>query len=1101
MKNIVDLYNKNINSTSSDDKNIELEVTYHLIKSVSVYKEIYKKLKDLSKEVTINQYIDIYYDNDMRVSKSFVNGVNTNTDVTIKKKSLASPYKFNNSIDKILNYKIKLNEEIVNNKKISAKIKFIRMKLRITFLLSEYDNFRIDLDLIKNIEANEKHLVEIKNMAFKKYKIDNISEEINYSLFDEMVLETEFINAYYNESNPLTTDSINNSIKLIKSLFNNSIGQYQSYIYKIAKKLINNVLYLENFKEKFGLKKLLNNVIELTADAYYKNVIPEIHNYYVTDKIDGLRCICYIEEMDSMINIKLITNKLFQIREYNDNIIKLKDNKGYQHKKITVLDCEIIFNDDIKLENMNHNIYEISQSDFYLYIFDVISYENNKIAYTPFENRILYLNQGYEKIKMLTHCNAKEYIKLSREDYKQELDEFYKKKLSHTRYEIDGLIFVPTSNVSKSNSSKFKINNNYQNMVGYKWKPIEHMTIDFFVCKLPSNLYNNIPYNNIKLKQNQQIYILFNGISKSDYDKFKLSFMVDYKKIVDEKYMNGNLFPIQFTTSDNIYNYIYYGEETDLHNRICELDYDISTRKWKFKKIRTDRDIELNRGNYFGNYYTISESIWNNINNPLTFQMLISDNTGYFMNDNNEFYKAQRAYNSFVKTYVLESIISEKLTDKNDTNFIIDLAAGKGQDVARLSNLGFKTGLFIDNDKNALSELLNRKHNLRTQNNNHIKILIQNADLTVNYMETIKKLNLLDIKKDSADIIMCNFAIHYIITNEDNFNNFINLLDYYLKPNGRFIFTCFDGERIFDLLKDSDQWNSYDNNNLKYSIKKLYKSDKLANYGQKIDVLLPFSNNEYYTENLMNLQHISNIFEIAKFNTEISLSFKTLLSDFKESNEKVYNMLTESDKQFIELYQFVILKKYQSDTIVSKSNIHTLYKNVTGAKDSNHYQLQNMGNLDNLKNFTNSNRILVLVNTQIENIIDNIISMFEDNNYKNYYNHKKNKNKIVKVIGFDNETSSYQAEFLKNENYDSIILYNVKFDYNEYYNNILIKKSSIPIVLRSNKSYIIILSSDLLKCYCESGNMEPKDMKSNNYKIFKQIKKYLKENNIYYLHN
>jgi accessory colonization factor AcfC len=88
MKNIVDLYNHNINTVVSNDKNIELEVTYHLIKSVSVYKEIYKKLKDLSKEVTINQNIDIYYDNDLRLTKTFVNGINTNTDIIIKKKSL-----------------------------------------------------------------------------------------------------------------------------------------------------------------------------------------------------------------------------------------------------------------------------------------------------------------------------------------------------------------------------------------------------------------------------------------------------------------------------------------------------------------------------------------------------------------------------------------------------------------------------------------------------------------------------------------------------------------------------------------------------------------------------------------------------------------------------------------------------------------------------------------------------------------------------------------------------------------------------------------------------------------------------------------------------
>ena len=50
--------------------------------------------------------------------------------------------------------------------------------------------------------------------------------------------------------------------------------------------------------------------------------------------------------------------------------------------------------------------------------------------------------------------------------------------------------------------------------------------------------------------------------------------------------------------------------------------------------------------------------------------------------------------------------------------------------------------------------------------------------------------------------------------------NLIKLLNNYLKPGGRFIFTCFNGYKIFKLLENSNEWNSYDdNNNLKYSIK------------------------------------------------------------------------------------------------------------------------------------------------------------------------------------------------------------------------------------------------------------------------------------------
>ena len=1082
MDSFLNIYNEKLSNVKNNN-NIELEITYHILKSQNIYKEIFDKLKEFSNSIDIIENIDIYYNDNVRVTKTFKHGVNTNNDIITKKTSLLKPFRFSSNINNITNYKLKLNNEEQLKSASLGSIKFIRIKLRLSFIFQNNDKFKVDFDLIKNIDANEKHIKEIKNMLFKGYSIDNITENINYSLFDEIGLETEFMN---NKKDPITKDDIDTSIDFIKSLFSSNIGEYQKYIYKIAQKIINNSVYRENFKEKFGLKKLLNNVLEVNSESYYKNIIPNIENYYVTDKIDGQRCICVIEEYDTLVNIKLMTNKLYQIKEYSDKIVIIKDASNTTRKKTTILDCEIIFNNAKAME-----LDEISDSDIFLYIFDILSLENDKIAFEPFENRIKELENGFNKVKMLKNVNVKEYKKLTSE-YKSELKDFYEKKSLNKTYEIDGLIFIPNSNV-QNKDTKFKMNTNYSNMVGYKWKPIEHMTIDFFVCKLPKNMYTNIPYNNYKLKSNEFIYILFSGISKSDYEKFKLSYMVDYKKIINEKYMNGNMFPIQFTTSDNIYNYIYIGSENELDNRICEFGYDLNKHSWKFKKIRSDRDVELERGDYFGNYYTISEYIWNNINNPLTFDMLIGDNSSYFINDENDFYKAQRSFNSFVKTFALESIISEQLNDKNQTDFVIDLASGKGQDLARLSNLDFKSGLFIDNDKNALSELLNRKHHLKTRNNKQMQIFIKNIDLKTNYLEIIKTINELNIKKESADIIICNFAIHYIIINDDYLTNFIKLLDYYLKPNGRFIFTCFDGQRVFNLLKDTEIWNSYENNNLKFSIKKLFKSENLANNGQKIDVLLPFSNNEYYTEYLVNLDYVSNVFNQSNFTTEISLSFSTLLDEFKNRNSKVYNNLSKSDKEFINLYQYVIIKKNQSNSIISRSNINKIYKDIAGGDESNENKAISHGNLEHIKNFPNCNRILVIINTDIKNILDNIISIFEENNYKNFYKYKKNKNNIVKVVGFKNDENSYKIIFSENQNFDSVILYDKSFIYTEFFNNILIKKSSIPIILSDNNNNIIIINKELLnKIYENESNVSYDN---------ENIQSYIKLNDIFYIHN
>jgi SAM-dependent methyltransferase len=1088
---ILNEYNNLSSENTNKNVNYELEITYHIHKNIDIYKDIFNKLKNLSISASIIENIDIFYNDNIRLTKSFKHSVNLNNDLTIRKKSLLKPFNFREGINNISSYKLKVNSEEVIKSKPVSEIKMIRLKLRISFILKDHPNFKVDLDLIKNIDSHEKHLKEIKNTLFKEYQVANIIENINYSLFDGMVLETEYL------TSSVSTQEVEDSISLIRSLFGEgSNNDYQKYIFKIARYIIQNKTYLENFREKSGLKKLLNNVIEINADTYFKSVIPNITEFYVTDKIDGQRCICYIEEYstesDNTINIKLITNKIYIIKEYNEKVIINKDTT----KKVTILDCEIIFNEGVKNEDI------ISENDIFLYIFDIISLENEKIAFKPFQDRLPFLGDGFNKIKMLPNVNIKEYIKLT-DNYKDELKEFYERKNNSKLYEIDGLIFTPSSKV-KTNV-KFPINTNYNNMLGYKWKNIENMTIDFFVCKLPKNLYTNIPYNKIKLEKNQNIYILFSGISKNDYHKLNMTYMIDYKKIVQEKFTNGSLFPIQFSTSDAPYNYIYLDTNDELHERVCEFNYDTKEKKWVFKKIRTDRDVELERGEYFGNYFKVSESIWNNINNPLTFDMLIGSNKGYFMQDDNSFYKSQRSYNSFVKTNMLENVLSSKLTDKNDTDMVIDMASGKGQDLARLVNLGFKKGLFIDNDKNALAELVNRKHNLRTIGNKTMKIHVKVIDLTNDYTSIIKSLEAFDIKKESVDIIICNFAIHYILSNEGNLINLIKLLNHYLKPNGRFLFTCFNGEKIFKLLKETNEWNSYENNNLKYSIKKLYKSESLSNFGQKIDVLLPFSKDTYYTEYLVNLEHVTNIFNSNNFTTEVSLPFDSLLDEFREQNYKEFENLSDSDKDYISLYQFVIVKKNQSNSIISKSNIKSLF-NISGIggagplafkSTSNTTSpfsggIQQKGNLDLIQNINSSNRILLLINTTIPTIIDNITDMFIENNYKNYYTHKKNKNKIIKVVGF--EDNSYKENYEANKGFDSIIIYDKSFIYTELFNNILIKKSISPVILSDeHNKKIIILNNEVLTDIFENYNVD--------LSIYENIKNYIESNSIVYIHN
>ena len=385
----------------------------------------------------------------------------------------------------------------------------------------------------------------------------------------------------------------------------------------------------------------------------------------------------------------------------------------------------------------------------------------------------------------------------------------------------------------------------------------------------------------------------------------------------------------------------------------------------------------------------------------------------------------------------IENIIADKLYDKNDTNWVIDLAAGKGQDLARLNNLNFKNGLFIDKDKNALLELVNQKFTLKSNKKNNIKIYTQNIDLLTDYKIIIKELEIFNIEPETVDIIICNFAIHYIIINDEKLLNLIKLLNNYLKPGGRFIFTCFNGYKIFKLLENSNEWNSYDdNNNLKYSIKKLYNSNNLLNTGQKIDVLLPLSNS-YYTEYLVNLDYVFDIFNENNFVSELSLSFENFLDSFKIDNNKMFNDLSNIDIEYTILYKVNIIKKKRfKNNIVIKSNIEQLFYNknsVHNIKGSYEFQTNiEFNNLNQLLNINNANSILIIINTTNDQLIKNIESIFLDINYKNKNIHKKNRNKIIKIIGFENKNQDFNEwisiyKNLNKNNYDSVIFYNISF--------------------------------------------------------------------------
>lgn len=627
------------------------------------------------------------------------------------------------------------------------------------------------------------------------------------------------------------TDSLSNlstdSFSLSPSDVSSSEDQYKLYqkiLYEIAK-------YIQpyrSFKKELTLKLISNQAIELNKHKFLLNVHNNISNYYITNKIDGIRTFLYLSKNESY--------------AVNDKCTK------------------------IDIHTSNTYILDTEKYEEIYYILDILMYDGKLICEEPFETRFGY----FSKVAHIKNIKIKPFIRLTI-DFKKQLSDL---KNTQTIYNTDGIIFTP-------------YNETYNKMKVYKYKPIDQLTIDFLIKKCDSKDEN----------RGKHKYILFCGISYTVYIKLCMKLINNYNKIfpnINTKKL-PDYFPIQFEPSDNKHIYIYYSIEDNLDNVVGEFIF--NNGEWILKKKRNDRQIDVEAGNYFGNNYKIAETIWNSYSDPLIIEN-IENSSEYFQEHNNILQKASRNFNSYVKSQIFENI--------KKSEWVIDLASGKGQDLFRYSTVNVKNVIFLEIDKMALSELLERKHifSFDKKYRNNLNILFKNVDLLDSPQININKIN--TIYSDTRiDTIICNFAFHYFVADSTSLKNICEFIAHYLRPSGRFIFTSFDGKSVFDLLaKHNGQWIVKNNDQIKYGIVQRYASNSVfENIGQKIGVLLPFSKNTFYDEYLINIDIISH--ELKKHN--IILIKKSSFSHHISSYHGI--PLDNNDKIYVGLYYYYIFEK------------------------------------------------------------------------------------------------------------------------------------------------------------------------------------------------
>lgn len=180
------------------------------------------------------------------------------------------------------------------------------------------------------------------------------------------------------------------------------------------------------------------------------------------------------------------------------------------------------------------------------------------------------------------------------------------------------------------------------------------------------------------------------------------------------------------------------------------------------------------------------------------------------------------------------------------------------------------------------------------------------------------------------DVVSCQFAVHYFFRTKEKLEGFLHNVSYNLKPNGRFIATFMDGQKVHALINKNGkvEGRKGERSDLVWAIQKQYKSfTKASPYGKLIDVFLE-NTNQFIPEFLV---HFDVLREKAReFQLEVVSDgfFEATFQDLYQkvqANDPNRNRFIDQDilalqsdpvqKQFSFLNRWVIFRKMDSAEI------------------------------------------------------------------------------------------------------------------------------------------------------------------------------------------
>jgi len=975
------VYNKLFSLFEKTKQNInyELELRFSTNKiNYQIYKNIFQKLtfsklnngKGLKYEM-INE-LDIFLNsNNGNRSRMTISGQDN-----IKKYWVGQPLdeslftfiekeKLDTFDDDIYDLRISLNNEIPKEKifkknmdilKSSNNSKYYRFKNRYR-IIEENELFYIDLTNVKSGKGTTfRESNTLNNIS--KYEIEI---EINNNNIQDKTLIDQLVKYIY----LVLAEIEGNNIILGNNIKEDVIYQYNQLI-----RFKNNNYHKKNSKSNF----IAASPVTIHKENVIKSQeIPNIYNRYaVTLKADGERYFLYITNDG---NIYLFNNR-FEVISTGLNNIEFKNTLIEGELVETTVKkvfyaYDMLFSKGIDLRNKWLKMMKREEN-----------IEEKFLGRIDFLDRFLQ-DKNTTIIKDYSKNNVIELKKKPYEySYRNDGSDIFNKisKIWNERktnpFNVDGIILCPIMEHYPHRGGSWKSL--------FKWKPVHLNTIDFLVkyVKNEDGLIINSPFiedvkrlddikeRKLKMFRTLELYVggaekIYNNISKKMIDKIKPILFNPYK--IEDVYLDDNNSSKRFIdANEKIYcNYpITNDEEELLDDTIIEFGYDNNAPlgfNWIPYRFRKDKTNLYKSGeNIFGNFESVANDIFRSIKNPVTEDMIMTgkidlsninviDQAKSYFSDlslNNAKREPRLPYQDFHIWYVKYQLLyftSPKYLHEYSSGMhgrLLDLCSGKGVDINKIKLMDYAEVIGLELDGKSVQFAQNffktiprpkpKTYYIRADTS-HLIFPNQACGITESDKIYIKKYI---PEKFSFDTVSLMFCFHYFFQTEITLRTIIQNINDNLKIGGYVIGTCFDGEGIYNKLKDEKELiGKKKDGELMWKIEKKYKSkmvftDKKPNLGKEIDVFVK-SIGVVHKEYLVNFKFVDAIMETYGFEKVLRKPFEEFYNELMEG-KNVMNLSPEELQKNIEK----VKSMSEDEKRFSFLSTSFIYKKIANSSDS-----------------------------------------------------------------------------------------------------------------------------------------------------------------------